>query len=343
MFKAILAVTLFGAIVVACNKEVKSAPVFIFKPAPKTGLVAKIGDIEVTEDEMRKGIETDIFEQEKKLYDLKFNQLKSIVIKKLVQKEPDAKGMSPEEYLDKKVLSGIAPTQAAIDNFVKERKIPKEHLNDQLKQRIKDFLSRDLKVKAVDEWLAKKSKSNSIEIFLKRPDRPFFDVKAGDAPFKGGVDAKVTIIEFSDFECPFCAKGKDLVTEISKKYGKKVKIAFKHFPLPFHKRAKAASNASMCVHAQKKDAFWKMHDELFDNQQELTTEGIEKMAGKMGIDMAKFKECVSKGEFMAYIDKNIEEGKKVGVKSTPTFFVNGRIISGAQGIEVFEEEIAKHL
>lgn len=343
MTKLLVLSLLIGAVFVACNKSVESSPVFVFKPAPKTGVVASVAGIEVTEDEMRKGIETEIFDQEKKLYDLKFNQVRSLVIKKLVEKEPGAKGMTAEQWLEKNVMNNVKPTQAQIDAFVKERKIPKEHLNDQLKARINDFLSRDLKVSAVDEWLAEKTKGNSIEVYLSQPERPYFDVNVGDAPIKGGAGARVTIVEFSDFECPFCAKGKDVVNEIHEKYGDKVKIAFKHFPLPFHKRARAAANATMCVHEQNKGAFWKMHDTLFDNQQELDDAGLEKHALKIGVDVNIFKDCMKSGRYLSKIDRDIAEGKSVGVKSTPTFFVNGRIISGAQPFSVFEEEINKHL
>lgn len=327
----------------ACSKDVASTPNFIFKPAPKEGIVASVGGVEIKEDELLTGIKSESYDLEKKLFDLKFNQLKSLIIKKIVEKDPASKGMSVDDYLNKNVLSSLKVSKERIDQFIKDRKIPTQHLNDQLKKRIEDFLKQEDKVKAVDSWLAKKTGSEKIEVYLDRPERPYYDVEIGNAPSYGPDNAKVTIVEYSDFECPFCAKGKDVVNQIKAKYGDKVRIVFKHFPLPFHKRAMSASIASMCVHKQKKEAFWKYHDLLFDNQKNLSDEGLEKMAGEVGVDTATWKACYQSDEFKIVINEHMNSGKRVGVKSTPTFFVNGRLISGAQPIAVFEEEINRHL
>ncbi len=326
----------------SCSKEASSTAKFIFKPAPKTGVVANVAGVEITEDEFLDGIKSEVFEAEKKLYDLKFNHLKSIIIQKLAESESGS--MTSEEYIQKKIVGAVKPTKKQIDDFVKERNIPKEHLNDQLLARIESFLAKDLQTRALDTWLAKKTNKSKVEIYLSQPQRPYFDIALGAAPVTGSSSAKVTLIEFSDFECPFCAKGAKVVNDLKKKYGDKLQVAFKHYPLPFHKRAKAAANASMCAKEQGDALFWKMHDLLFENQKDLSDEGLKGLAKKAGVkDAAQFETCLSSNKYDSQIESDIAEGKKYEVQSTPTFFINGRLLSGAQHLEVFVEEIEKYL
>ena len=121
----------------------------------------------------------------------------------------------------------------------------------------------------------------------------------------------MTIIEFSDFECPYCSKGAERLKQIKDKFGKQVRVAFKHYPLPFHKKAKGAANAAMCAHEQSPAAFWQIHDLMFENQSSLDPDGIKKLAQKVkGLDMARFDQCVKDNKHAAFVEKNIEEGKR---------------------------------
>ena len=330
-------------VVLSCSRESELPAKLTYKPPPKTGVIASVVGQEISEQEMLKGVESDIYDLEKKLYDLKYNQLKALIIKKLIAQDPKLKGRSPDQFLEQEILGKLSPTQKQIDDFIRERNIPKEHLNEQLNKRIATFLTVQLKEKATDRWLARQSKKKKIEMYLPRPERPFFEVEVGEAPIMGDRQARVTILEFSDFECPFCRKGATLMKEIKKKFGKKVAVAFKHFPLPFHKKARGAAYASMCVYEQDKEAFWKFHDLMFENQSSLDQDGLVKLAKKLKLKMKKFKECVDIKKYAQYVEKNIAEGKEAGVKSTPTFFINGRILHGVRPLEVFEEEIRNHL
>ena len=296
---------------ISCAQNADSTPQFVFKPAPRTGIVANVTGKDISEQEMLQGIETQVYDLEKKLYDLKFHHLKALMIKKLIAQVPEAKGSSESEFLEKEVLGKVSPSQKQIDDFIKERKIPQKHLNEQLQKRIKSFLTGQLKEKAADQWLAKKSQKAKIEIYLQRPERPFFEVKVGEAPVMGGRNAKVTIVEFSDFECPFCSKGAALIKQIKQKFGNKVQVAFKHFPLPFHKQAKGAANASMCVHEQDQAAFWKFHDLMFENQSALDSGGLVKLAQKLKLDMGQLKQCIKTNKYAAYIEKILVRERKL--------------------------------
>lgn len=323
--------------------EGKSNPSFLYKKAVGDGVAAKTGNIVITEKELMEGIESELYEAEQKIFDIKFNKLRTILLEKLMSADPNKKGISNDEYMEKFIAKGVTVTQKEVDQFVIDKKIPKEQMNKGIEERIKSYLLVEKKRQAVDTWLANKTSATPVEVFIDKPRRPSFDVKVGDAPSFGGDSAKVTIVEYSDFQCPFCAKGADILKEIKTKYGNKVKVAFKQYPLPFHKDARGAAVAALCANEQKTDYFWKLHDWMFSNQDKLDSDNLKGAVKTIGVDVKKFTECLDGNKYMSQVQKDIDEGQAIGVKSTPTFFVNGQLISGAQPIEVFSELIDEEL
>ena len=182
-----------------------------------------------------------------------------------------------------------------------------------------------------------------MEVYLKKPSRPVKNVPVGDSPFLGGADAKVTIVEFSDFQCPFCSRGATIMRQLKKKYGNKIKVVFKHFPLPFHTMAPLASEAALCVDELKKGSFWEMHDALFADQQNLKRDDLIAKATKLGVKKEAMAKCLDSHKYKKVVDRDMELGKKIGIKSTPTFFVNGQMVNGALPVESFSEIIDEEL
>lgn len=326
----------------ACSDS-NGKPSYLFKPAPKEGLAAQIGDMEITNAEIEDGIESELFEAETKVFDIKFNRLKSLLLQRYMDKDPRKKGLSNDEFLEKHIAKDVVISEKQIDAFIKDQNIPAEHINPQVREKIKNYLEMERKKEAVDKWLAEQTKKTPVEVFIPKPRRPSFPVEVGNAPMTGGKDAKVTIVEFSDFQCPFCAKGADVLKEIKKKYGNKVKIAFKNFPLPFHNHAETAAVAGLCANEQGSEYFWKYHDEMFANQDSLDAEGLKKMAKKVGLKADAFEKCLGENKYLAQVKADMEEGRKVKVKSTPTFFINGKLINGAQPLDVFSEIIDEEM
>jgi protein-disulfide isomerase len=326
----------------SCSKGT-TKQTFVYKKPVGDGVAAKIGDITITEKELVEGIENDIYEEEKKIFDIKFNKLKSMVIEKLMNQDPKKQGLSNDEYMDKYIAGNVKVTDKQIDAFIKEKKIPSESINPQIRERIQNYLLVEEKKKMVDVWLGRQTQKNQVEVFIDRPRRPSAQVEVGNAPFVGGADAKVEIVEFSDFQCPFCARATDIINDLKKKYGNKIKVAFKQFPLPFHNQARGAAVAALCANEQGVNYFWKMHDAMFADQAKLAPEGLKATAKTIGLNTAKFNECLDSNRFADQIEKDIDQGQKVGVKSTPTFFVNGQLIAGAQPLEVFVELIEEEL
>jgi protein-disulfide isomerase len=184
-----------------------------------------------------------------------------------------------------------------------------------------------------------------------RPGQP--DPKAvykvplqGNEPQKGPDDALVTIVEFSDFECPFCGRVEPTMKEVEKKYGKDVRVVWMNNPLPFHKNAKPAATAGLEAHAQKGDkAFWAMHEKMFANQKALTAENLEAWGKELGLNGSKLKKALAEDKYAKTIQQQQTLANTLGARGTPAFFINGRNLRGAQPLAAFtaliDEELAK--
>ncbi|NTX07986.1 thioredoxin domain-containing protein [Myxococcus sp. CA040A] len=170
---------------------------------------------------------------------------------------------------------------------------------------------------------------------------PVQKVDVGNAPVKGPKNAPVTIVAFSDFECPFCSRVVPTLKQIEEQYQGKVKVAFKNQPLPMHGNAKAAAAAALAAHEQGK--FWEMHDKLFANQRALDRASLDKYAQELGLNVAKFKAALDENKFAAQIDADAAEGSRLGATGTPTFFINGRTLVGAQPLDGFKRIIDEEL
>ena len=265
-----------------------------------------------------------------------------MILDHFLESDAKAASLSKEEYIEKKVVKGKGePNKKEIEKFIKDRSIPKDKLTDDIRGRIKDYLRENKKRELLKAYLAKKTSKKPVKIHFQKPKPPVVDIAVGDAPVMGPKNAKVTIIEFSDFECPFCARAAKTVDEVKKKYKGKVRVAFKNYPLDFHPNAKKAAEAALCAGDQGK--FWQYHDTLFDNQRKLTIPDLESFAKAKKLDMGKFNECLSSNKYAQLVANDMKEGEKVGVRATPTFFINGRLLSGARPLEDFVEVIDEEL
>ncbi len=138
----------------------------------------------------------------------------------------------------------------------------------------------------------------------------------------GSAESKVKVVEFSDFECPFCSRAADTINKLKADYGDRIHVVFRQYPLDFHKNAHLAHQAALAANAEGK--FWEFHDKLFQNQRALSREDLEKYATELGLDMDKFKGALDAGTYKAEVDADIALGGKVGVDGTPTLFINGK-------------------
>jgi protein-disulfide isomerase len=172
------------------------------------------------------------------------------------------------------------------------------------------------------------------------PNRRYSVVTEG-SPAVGPENAQVSIVAFSDFQCPFCSRAVPTLEQVEKEYGDKVRIVFKHLPLAMHPKAPAAHAAAEAAHRQGK--FWEMHDRIFGNQREMSAERYVQYATEIGLDVERFKKDAESADVKKRIDADAGEAARLNVRGTPAFFINGRYLSGAQPFETFQQRIDEEL
>ena len=273
----------------------------------------------------------------------------------LVGLEAKKTGKTPEEIVKKEVEEKIKKVadrdiQKFYDNFKEQaqkmnRPIPP--LSDEIKGRIRQQLESEKQEERRTVYFDQLKKTYKVA-YLMSPPR--MEVAVGDLPVRGSTSAPVTIVTFSDFECPYCQRGAQTAEKVLKEYKGRVKLYFRDYPLGFHPKAKPAAVAARCAGDQGK--FWQYHDALFNSQKEWLGKAKDDaamnaeflaIAKKVGAKEDAFKKCVEGGEKMAKVDSDQKAGEDVGVTGTPAFFINGIPLSGALPFEKFKEVIDQEL
>jgi protein-disulfide isomerase len=301
--------------------------------------VATIGSKNISQAELEKHVQARLVAIDQERYQALREGLDELVAKELFAQEAKARGITVEA-LEKTEIKDKVTDPAAAD--IKELyEVNKEDLGgeslENVRPRLVTFLRQMQEQKLQEALVAQLKGKHKTSIALRAP---VVEVGTGGRPARGNPKAPVKIVEFSDYECPYCKKGEEAVAQVMKEYGDRVQLYYRDFPLPFHKNARNAALAANCASAQGK--FWEYHGKLFAID-ELSTEKMKATAGDLGLDQAKFNACFDNQEFKAAVDKDMEDGQSVGVTGTPTFFVNGRVLTGAQPFEAFKEVIEEEL
>jgi protein-disulfide isomerase len=336
-----ISIFLFSLLIFSCAPKPETT-FNLVSPPPNTPpeVVAKINGDQVLSTQLVEGIEVDLFEHEEKIFNLKMDKLKVLMTEKFMNMDPRKKGITNDDYFEKYIAKNISPSKSDMDQFIKSRGITSDQLNPELLPKIETYLKENLKKNALESWLEEQSVKYKVEIYLKKPQRPVFDVKIGNSPSLGDKNAKITIVAYSDYQCPFSKKGSEILKELRDSYGDKVKIVHKDFPLPFHSRAKEMAQGALCANEQSNKSFWNFYYKLFENQMVPNLDDISK---EVGLDQGKFTKCINSKKYEGQIEEEIKEAIKLGIKSTPTFFINGKIINGAHNIEVFKSLIDEEI
>ena len=188
------------------------------------------------------------------------------------------------------------------------------------------------------EFFDELRKRAQLEMLLERPELINLNITADDDPYLGGKDAKITIIEFADYQCPFCSKIGPTLKDLLASKGDKVKVVFRDLPLPSHKNARMAAEAAECADEQGK--FWAYNELLFNNQQSLSIENLKDYAKGIGLNTEKFNQCLDTGRQSSEVEKDAAEAKRAGITSTPSIFINGYYVSGIPTLAYLAEVIA---
>jgi protein-disulfide isomerase len=282
-------------------------------------------------------------EQRERFYHLQKQKLEEYVDAVILTREAKKSGVSVGTLLDWEVHSKIMPiTDDEIEVFYSSNQ---SRLGTDLKEsreQIREFL-RVKKIETQKTLYLKSLRSNSrIETYLKPPPPFRAEVPITGAPSKGPESAPVTIVKFEDYQCPFCKQVQPTFVELFKQYDGKVRLVHKDLPLEaIHPLARQTAEASRCANEQGK--FWSYHDKLYASAPKLSAEDLKNYAKEVGLNVWLFDRCFTTGKYRATVEKDLSDGVQLGLTGTPTFFINGREISGAQSLETFVTMIDEEL
>jgi len=305
--------------------------------------LAEVDGVAITSEELEKPLAAQLSKLEEQIYNLKRQRLETLINEKLLAKEAVKRNISVPALLDAEVTSKVGlVTEQEIENFYQANKAQIKGEDPQVREKIRGYLQNQ-KLQARRETFIQSLRSQAkIVVNLKPPPVLRVAVSAEGAPFKGPAKAPVTIVEFSDFHCPFCRSVLSTLAQIESRYGDKIKLVFRDFPIEsIHPGASKAHEAARCANEQGK--FWAYHDKVFASPPKSSPEIFKGLAKEVGLDMTGFESCFDSGKYQAAVKKDIDEGNRLGVSGTPAFFINGRLISGAQPFDVFARVIDDEL
>jgi protein-disulfide isomerase len=306
-------------------------------------VLAVAGGVEITEAEVSKLMAAELLKIARERQQVLERGVNELVAQKLLELEAAAQGVTADDLVAREVDAKVSEiTQEEVDAFYEARQGQIRQPKEQVEGQIRQFLGQQKKNSLRVAYLAKLKEKHGFETFLE-PLR--IDVEIEGSPSKGAAEAAVTIVEFSDFECPFCSRVVPTLEKILADYEGKVRLVFRQFPLNnIHPNAQKAAEASLC--AQDQGKFWELHDLMFKEQRSLGVEELKEKAVRVGLDTESFNECLDSSRYSERVADDLEAGSQAGVTGTPAMFINGRFISGAQPYEeiakVIDDELASH-
>jgi len=302
-------------------------------------VVAMVDSKAITYQVLDQTIADKIYQAQKKIYDLRLSQLNNTLLLRFIGQDPYSQGMSPQVFLNEFVIKDNSVSQKDVTLFIKANKIPQEKINDDLKKEVHQYLVSEIERKAVSKWFKQQSKKHGVVINLVEPQKPKIKIDLADAAIRGNEQAPITIVEFSDFQCPYCAKAEKTLRKLLNKYPQQVQLVYRNFPLGRHPQARIAAEAGLCAKEQSSAYFWSLHDKMFADPGHLKVDNLKQKAAAVGLNSKIFDQCLESHKYDLKLQMEINQAQSYGVNSTPVFFVNGVKIVGNQPIESFEKII----
>ena len=302
-------------------------------------VVATFNGGKITSAELEKEARPQIADLENKMFQARKQALEQMAMERIVKAEAAKVNLSEQDYIRKRIEEAPVqqPTEAQERQFYDRLKsggqIPPDASFESLKDRISQALVNQQRQSQMQKVVADLQTQANLKIDLPQPRVQV----AAEGPARGPKDAPVTIVEFSDFECPYCGAAHDTVEQVMSSYAGKVRLVYRQFPLSFHPHAAKAAEASLCAADQGK--FWEYHDALFKNQKKLDPTELKAHASEVGLDGQKFGQCLDSGDKKKAVDADQQAGLAAGVGGTPAFFINGIFLNGAQPIDEFKKVI----
>jgi len=277
------------------------------------------------------------------LYETRRRALDIIVGERLIAREAKMRSMTRDALLESELPSRSLPVTDEQIALVYQRNQAQfgDRTLEQMSPEIRMFLERQRPMQALHAYMneLRREAVDDVVVTLE-PPRQAIEVLAED-PVRGPETAPIEIVEFSDFDCPYCQRATNTIARILDEYGDQIRFVYKDYPLPSHPNAFKAAEAGNCANDQGE--FWPFHDRLFESQGALDVASLKTYASELGLEAEAFTACLDSGRHASRVERDLEIGSGYGVSSTPTLFVNGRAVVGAMPYESFVEIIQEEL
>ena len=312
--------------------------------APPKDAAATIGNEVISMTELEKSSATELASLDEQRYRVLDRRLGAMIAEKLITLEAKKRGVSMEALLHAEVTAKTpAVTGEDVSAFISQNRarLPQGDEAD-LKVKVADYLHRLQLNQRTEAFVNGLREQMPVQVYLKPPDpvRVSIDAKSGFA--RGPEDAAVTIVEFTDFQCPFCKSVVPTLKELVTKYGEQVRWVFRDYPIVgLHPNAPIVHEAARCAGEQGK--FWLYHDLAFERAPAATPANLRAYAAEVGADAAAFSQCLDSGKHRAAVAADVETGAKLGINGTPTFFINGAMVVGNQPLAEFQRIVEREL
>ena len=302
---------------------------------------ATVGGAVITMDDLDKAAANQLAKVHQQEFQVRSDALTGMIQQKLVANEAAARKVSEADLLQTEIDAKTAnPTPEEVSQYYDKMK---SRMGGKTLDDVKGDIEKVLKAQKANErraqFLTELSAKNEVKIMLE-PPRSNITLRP-TAPVLGPADAPITIVEWSDYQCPFCKRAHPTIEQVMSEYKGKVRFIYLDYPLPFHPMAMPASQAAHCAEDQGK--FWEYHKNLFESPGDLSKADLTKRATDVGLDAAAFEACAASSKHDGLIKTNYDDGAALGVTGTPAFFINGRMLVGAQPIEQFRDIINDEL
>jgi len=306
---------------------------------------AKVGGQEISMAQLEEPLVTQLFDLQREMHRLKREKLDDMIVEALLQQEAVARNIAVQQLVNDEVVSkGVPVSDVEVDQYYLENRAKLAEWKgslEELRNRIRSVLQQQKTYQKVVEYARSLESKYPVSDYLEEPVSPFAVVKVEGSPVAGPEDAAVTVFEFSDYECPSCRQAHEVVKKVRAHFGQRVRWVFKDYPLKMHEHAREAAEGARCAGDQGK--FWEFQDLLYGSKEPLTRDHIRNLATGLGLNMELFGPCLDGGKHKDAVEKDLAEAKKSGLDRTPSFLINGRLITGSHSFERFVQMIDEEL
>ncbi|HKS11037.1 MAG TPA: thioredoxin domain-containing protein [Pyrinomonadaceae bacterium] len=294
--------------------------------ADRARVLATVNDKKITMGDIEDSLRPLIFNVQEQVYALRKQEVELKVNDTLLAQEAQKKGVTTQALLSAELSAKVQPvTEAEAQEFYNKNKDRISGEFADLKTQIIQYMKEEKEQAATVAYAEELRRASKVEVNLTAPESPAFSIATDDQPVKGNAKALVTIVEFTDYECPSCARQHPVLEKIVSEFGDRVRLVVRDFPLSQHANARKAAEAAEAAREQNK--YWEYAAVLFRNQADLSVDKLRQYATDLGLDRARFDASLDSGKFAEKVQRDVVDGHKLGLNGTPTLFINGKRIS----------------